>query len=80
MSSTPSGRPNNTEHRVRLFFGSLLRQTVQPHPMTGTPTDVPDPRTTNCPVMSVVKIDFDTNKLTALPKELNAVTEKEDTV
>jgi hypothetical protein len=37
-----------------MLRGSLLRQTLQPQPITGTPTLVPDPSTINCPVMSVV--------------------------
>lgn len=44
--------------RVRLLRGSPLVQVSQPQPTTGTPTEVPVPRKSNCPLMSVPEYDL----------------------
>jgi hypothetical protein len=36
------------EHRVRWLAKSVVEQTGQSHPTTGTPTDVPVPKKMNC--------------------------------
>ena len=54
ISKLPSGKPSTRAQRVRLFFGFSLVQIAQPQPMHGTPTEVPVPRKTNCPLISVV--------------------------
>ena len=41
-----------TEQRVRLFRGSVLVQTLHPHPSAGMPTEVPVPRKTSSPEIS----------------------------
>ena len=54
ISKFPSGKPNTSEQRVRLFFGFVLVQVEQPQPMHGTPTEVPVPRKISWPRTSVV--------------------------
>ncbi len=55
MSRFPSGRPRTRLHRVRLFLGFSLVQVEQSQPIDGTPTDVPVPRNTSSPVISMVR-------------------------
>src|SRR4051812_24563648 len=47
MSRLPAGSLSRADDRVRLFRGFGDRQTAHPHPIIGTPTEVPQPRTTN---------------------------------
>jgi hypothetical protein len=49
-----------TAHRVRWFFGFGLVHVSHPHPIRGTPWEVPVPRKTSWPVMSLVRTAFGT--------------------
>ena len=43
ISKFPAGSPKMALARSRWFRGLVLRQTAQPQPIAGTPTDVPVP-------------------------------------
>ena len=63
MSRFPSGSPNMAPERVRLFLGLVLVQTVQSHPMAGTPTLVPVPSKIICPLKSIERNRFSTAQI-----------------
>src|SRR6185295_7239747 len=66
----PPGSPSTSPQRVRLFRGLPLVQVAQPHPITGTPTEVPVPRNTSLPRRSIVAGDSGIEKILAIGSQV----------